>query len=211
MKPFPSYRGTASFTLVELLVVIGILAILTAAVVIVLNPAELLKQSRDSKRITDMAAVDNALKILLTQTPEVSLGNASTVYVSLGDSSSTCGSYALPTLPSGWQYRCATSANLIKTDGSGWIPVNFANGASQLPALPVRMRRAAASPPAFPDPARRFWNRDRGAPMGSIGSCRDKRQAPCRRTAIWRIRAAAGRCCSRGGEASIARKHAGRI
>jgi type II secretory pathway pseudopilin PulG len=137
MRLSSPYRSKDSFTLVELLVVIGILAILTAAVVIVLNPAELLKQSRDSKRTTDLAAVNNALKILLTQNPEVNLGTASTVYVSLADSSSTCGSYSLPTLPSGWQYRCVTAANLTKSDGSGWIPVSFASGASQLPALPT--------------------------------------------------------------------------
>jgi type II secretory pathway pseudopilin PulG len=137
MKFNSYYSGKDSFTLVELLVVIGILAILTAAVVIILNPAELLKQSRDSKRMTDLAAVNNAIKLLLTQNPDVSLGSASTVYVSLSDSSSTCGSYSLPSLPSGWKYSCATAANLTKTDGAGWIPVNFASGASQLPSLPT--------------------------------------------------------------------------
>ncbi|MFA7202022.1 MAG: type II secretion system protein, partial [Candidatus Paceibacterota bacterium] len=44
-------RSKSSFTLIELLIVIGILAILTAAVVLVLNPTELLKQGRDSKRM----------------------------------------------------------------------------------------------------------------------------------------------------------------
>lgn len=36
------------FTLIELLIVIGILAVLATAVIMVLNPAELLKQARDS-------------------------------------------------------------------------------------------------------------------------------------------------------------------
>jgi type II secretory pathway pseudopilin PulG len=138
-----AFSNTASFTLVELLVVIGILAILTAAIVIILNPAELLKQGRDSKRTTDLAAVNNALKLLITQAPEISLGAASTVYVSIpdatltGSNTSACASLGLPALPAGWQYRCVSSDNLTKTDGSGWIPVNFANGASQLPALPT--------------------------------------------------------------------------
>ncbi|MFA7201893.1 MAG: type II secretion system protein, partial [Candidatus Paceibacterota bacterium] len=48
----PRNQSTSSFTLIELLIVIGILAILTAAVVIVLNPTELLKQGRDSTRMT---------------------------------------------------------------------------------------------------------------------------------------------------------------
>jgi type II secretory pathway pseudopilin PulG len=133
------YSSKDSFTLVELLVVIGILAILTAAVVIVLNPAELLKQSRDSKRTTDLANLNNALKLLLTQNPDVNLGSASTVYVSLADSSSTCGAYALPRLPAGWQYHCAAAADYQKTDSAGWIPVNFGatGNVASLPALPV--------------------------------------------------------------------------
>jgi type II secretory pathway pseudopilin PulG len=138
---------TKSFTLVELLVAIGILAILTAAVVIVLNPAELLKQSRDSKRTTDLANLNNAVKLLLTQNPDVSLGSASTVYVSLADSSSTCGSYSLPPLPAGWKYQCATQANYQKADGSGWVPVNFAAAGSiaSLSALPVDPQNSAPS------------------------------------------------------------------
>ena len=48
------------FTLIELLIVIAILAVLSVAVVLVLNPAELLKQARDSTRISDMAAINSA-------------------------------------------------------------------------------------------------------------------------------------------------------
>jgi type II secretory pathway pseudopilin PulG len=149
MNPFSQSRmisDARSFTLVELLVVIGILAILTAAVVILLNPAELLKQSRDSKRTTDLASLNNAIKLLLTQNPDVNLGAASTVYVSLADSSSTCGSYVLPALPSGWQYRCATSANYQKTDGSGWVPVSFGTtgNVASLPVLPLDPQNSGA-------------------------------------------------------------------
>ncbi|MFA6495473.1 MAG: prepilin-type N-terminal cleavage/methylation domain-containing protein, partial [Candidatus Paceibacterota bacterium] len=39
-------RQASSFTLIELLIVIGILAILVAAIVITLNPAQLLAQAR---------------------------------------------------------------------------------------------------------------------------------------------------------------------
>ena len=53
------------FTLVELLIVIGILAILTAAVVVVLNPAELLKQARDSQRFADLDSVKSAIALYL--------------------------------------------------------------------------------------------------------------------------------------------------
>ena len=46
------------FTLIELLVVIAILAVLATAVVLVLNPAELLKQGRDSTRISDLSVCE---------------------------------------------------------------------------------------------------------------------------------------------------------
>lgn len=136
-RPFP-YHSKASFTLVELLVVIGILAILTAAVVIVLNPAELLRQGRDSSRMTDLANIQKGMQLLLSQNPAVNLGNASTVYVSLADSSSTCGSWSLPALPSGYSYRCAPAASLTSINGSGWMPVDFSSTSVQnLPRLPV--------------------------------------------------------------------------
>ncbi len=70
-----------SFTLVELLIVIGILAILTAAVVVVLNPAELLKQARDSKRLQDLSSIDQSLNVSQAMYPDISLGTASTVYI----------------------------------------------------------------------------------------------------------------------------------
>ncbi len=131
----------SSFTLVELLIVIGILAILTAAVVVVLNPAELLKQARDSKRLQDLSSIDKSLSVSQAIYPDISLGTASTVYVSVADTTSTCANLGLPTLPSGWSYACVTSANLIKSDGTGWIPVNFQDtnlvGAVQLSALPI--------------------------------------------------------------------------
>ncbi len=49
------------FTLIELLVVIAVLATLAVAVVLVLNPAELIKEGRDTTRISDLAALNNAI------------------------------------------------------------------------------------------------------------------------------------------------------
>ncbi len=45
----------------------------------------------------------------------------------------------LPSLPSGWSYRCVSSADLRKINGSGWIPVDFTQfpGGSPLRALPI--------------------------------------------------------------------------
>jgi uncharacterized protein (TIGR02145 family) len=130
-----------SFTLVELLIVIGILAVLSAAIVVVLNPAELLKQARDSKRLQDLASIEGSINISQAIYPGIDLGTASTVYISISDTTSTCANLGLPDLPSGWTYNCVTSANLINTDGTGWVPVNFQDtnlvGVIQLVALPI--------------------------------------------------------------------------
>ena len=130
-----------SFTLVELLIVIGILAVLSAAIVVVLNPAELLKQARDSKRLQDLTSIDQSLSVSQAIYADIDLGTASTVYVSIADTSATCANLGLPSLPSGWAYNCVTSANLINTDGTGWVPVNFQDtnlvGAVQLTSLPL--------------------------------------------------------------------------
>ena len=44
---------SSGFTLLELLIVISVLAILSVALIVVLNPAETLKKGRDSQRISD--------------------------------------------------------------------------------------------------------------------------------------------------------------
>src|SRR3989344_7664261 len=118
-------RGRDSFTLIELLVVIAIVAILSAVVIITLNPAELLKQSRDSNRLSDLNTLNKALALYEVDVVGGTLGATSTVYVSLPDTSATCANLGLPALPSGYQYGCVTETNLRKTDGTGWIPVNL--------------------------------------------------------------------------------------
>ena len=134
-------RGIKSFTLVELLIVIAILAILSAAVVIVLNPAELLAQARDSQRVSDLKNIKKSIDLFVVDNPTVSLGTAQRVYISLPDTASNCPNLtsSLPALPSGWQYVCTTQANLRNTNGTGWIPVNFGNvfGGSPIPYLPI--------------------------------------------------------------------------
>src|SRR5690349_16335843 len=56
------------FTLVELLIVIGILAVLATTAVVILNPAQLLAQARDSQRLSDLASLQSALALYVTDT-----------------------------------------------------------------------------------------------------------------------------------------------
>lgn len=120
------------FTLIELLVVIAIIAILSVVVILTLNPAELLRQSRDSTRLSDMATVSNALGIFsANNTSANALGISSITYISIPDQAATstqgdqCQGLGLPALSTGLAYQCAASSNGRNTDGTGWIPVNF--------------------------------------------------------------------------------------
>ena len=119
-----NYKRKA-FTLLELLIVIGILAILSTTVMIVINPADLLARARDSNRISDLSTVNSAINAFVVFYDSPSLGSVNTVYVSLPSDQSNCSDLNLPALPSGWSYHCVTQANLRKVDGNGWIPIDF--------------------------------------------------------------------------------------
>ena len=119
------------FTLLELLIVIGIIAVLSATATVVLNPAELLKQARDSQRMSDLNAINKALDFVKFDNSSANFGNPNTIYLSILSPSSDCGysmgnPYSLPSLQTGWVYQCPTTMqDYRKIDGSGWIPVNF--------------------------------------------------------------------------------------
>ena len=142
------------FTLLELLLTIGILAILATVVVVIINPVEYLKQSRDTRRIKEINAIDAAIATARASAPNISLGGStSTVYVSIpdptlvGNATSTCGGISgMPILSPEWRYQCVSVANLRKTDGTGWIPVNFDSIAikSPLSSLPIDPSNEAA-------------------------------------------------------------------
>ena len=120
-----------AFTLIELLIVIAIIAILGSATVLVLNPVEIIKQGRDGTRITDVENIQKSLNLTLFNNPSLVDSLLSTnIYLSLPS-----GSCPLSP-PTGYAYVCnATSANINKTDGTGWIPLTLQNMAS-LPTDP---------------------------------------------------------------------------
>jgi len=135
-------RNFSAFTLIELLVVIAILAILATVIVVIINPGELLKQSRDTDRMADMATMSKTLGLLIADQASVALGTSTNIYVSLPDSSPTCANLGLPTPPTGYSYACVSTSTYRKVDGTGWIPVNLtqlSSGSplSRLPADPV--------------------------------------------------------------------------
>lgn len=123
------------FTLVELLIVIAVLAILTAAVVVVLNPAELLRQARDSQRFSDLDTLRSAISLYITDVSNPSLGTTTNCFVYGGISlTANCGGHAASATT--WTGAASTSRAV---DGSGWIPVAFSgiSGGSPVSMLPV--------------------------------------------------------------------------
>ena len=148
MDIYASRMQKRGFTLIERLGVIAIIAILAVVVVLTLNPAELLRQSRDANRVSDMATLTNALNIYITDqggSSGFSIGTVSTTYISNLDLSATstnqCGSLGLPSLntSTGQAYQCSSSSTYRNVNGGGWIPVNFSKISSGAPlgSLPV--------------------------------------------------------------------------
>ena len=98
------------FTLVELLVVVAILGILMVAVVLAINPVEIMKKGRDSTRLSDMDTLRKAIDL------SVADGATLTTTVVPGDSS-------------------AIGASRVTT-GLGWVNVDVSKYLSTLPIDP---------------------------------------------------------------------------
>jgi len=133
--------SSRAFTLLGLLITVAILAISSTAVLIIINPAEHLKTTRDAKRVIDIRSINESLELYLSEYGGAGMGSPKTAYISLPSDDPTCAADypSLPSLPAGWQYHCAPKATYQKIDGTGWIPVNFQSitSGSPLSHLPV--------------------------------------------------------------------------
>ncbi len=136
IKYSSSTSKTSGFTLIELLIVIGILTVLAAVAIIIINPAQMIKQSRDSNRMAELNSLNRAFSIYQAFGGS-SLGTPNTIYISLPDSDPQCGSYynQLAATTSPWVYKCAPLITYRNTDGTGWIPVDFTSIQSQAGSL----------------------------------------------------------------------------
>jgi type II secretory pathway pseudopilin PulG len=132
--------NSRSFTLIEVLIIISIVAVLSAATVVYLNPVDFLGQGRDAQRIADIETLNTAVSLysLKVRGPQ---GDVNKIYISLPDTAATCPTYisVLPKLPFGWVYNCVSTANLRKNDGTGWLPINLnvIPGGSTIIQLPI--------------------------------------------------------------------------
>jgi len=122
------------FTLIELLIVIAILALLMSIIIVTLNPAELLKKSRDTKRVSDLNALRTAINLYVTDKSAPDLD----IYGTCGTNTwfSLSGNDDCTALAN---HQCTTTNRL--TTGSGWIPINFGSISSGSPLAACLLTR----------------------------------------------------------------------
>lgn len=120
------------FTLVELLIVIGILAVLATATVLVLNPVELFRQARDSKRIADLDTLRSAVTLYLSTVSNPDM-----------DGGGSCAANYWGTIAGATENFVGApiqgSQTSTAVDGTGWVPINFnlIPGGSPISVLPT--------------------------------------------------------------------------
>ena len=140
------------FTLLELLIVIAILSILAMSLILVLNPAETLKKSRDTQRMTDLSTLKTAIGLYLANVTSPFLTQADNARCVGGTGAATVfysGSVTDNTIAAGFVAE-STNAGVGSVDGNGWLPINLgaiSSGApiSNFPLDPVNSAANGAS------------------------------------------------------------------
>lgn len=118
-----AHNSIEGFTLVELLVVIAIIAILAAVVVLIINPIELTKRSRDAARLTDLANLQQAINVAAQEA--TSSGTAILCVGGLSNGTTCSG-------------NSNDAGSIRKSDGTGWVKVDLSSQKSvSVPTLPV--------------------------------------------------------------------------
>jgi len=137
------------FTLIELLVVLAIIAVLSLVAIFTLNPTELLRQSRDSNRISDFGTLKTAISLYLADVTTPSLGTAKKCYGSWGPTSTTACivPFANAGIIAHGSIYVASSTTNKAVNSTGWLPINFTSISSGAPfgTLPVDPLNTAAN------------------------------------------------------------------
>ncbi|MDO8464445.1 MAG: type II secretion system protein, partial [Gallionella sp.] len=123
------------FTLIELLIVIAILAILATVTLLVLNPAQMFAQARDSQRISDLNTIKSAVALYMSTVTTPYLSDTA----GTGCLTRTWGTIG-STTPFTSQHASFLGSVATTTVGiGGWVPVALADtaGGSPISSLPL--------------------------------------------------------------------------
>lgn len=134
------------FTLVELLITITIIATLVVIVVIIVNPGEIFKRTRDTRRIADLATPQDAFLTYLIHSPIADMDGSN--LVTCADEASPSAYVSIPKSvamhapPPGWAWKQVEETSLTRLDGTGWVPlaissVSIGDAIGRLPVDPV--------------------------------------------------------------------------
>lgn len=109
-----------AFTLIELLIVIGILGVLLTAVIVNINPLEAQRKARDTVRLKDMAVLESILIQLINDGVTIPTGSGN-LGITGGASSTT----------SGRTTNCTSTAA-----STNWLGIDVCNYAKTVPIDP---------------------------------------------------------------------------
>jgi len=134
-------KKSFGFSLAELLISIGILAIISTITVLVINPLELAARTRDSIRITDFKKLDSYMSYAVLSGAYPGQAMTKVVYLSfpkgVNPPNQPCLSYSdyLEPLDTGnfWRYSCTWFSEFLQyPDSRGWVPIDFTNLLTEL-------------------------------------------------------------------------------
>jgi formylglycine-generating enzyme required for sulfatase activity len=117
-------------------------------VVLTLNPAQMLAQSRDANRLSDLSTLNSAINLYNTDqsgSHTYSLGSSSVTYLSIYDPTATttagtnCSGLGGNIATGTAFFQCAASSTYRNASSTGWLPINFQNisAGSPIGNLPV--------------------------------------------------------------------------
>ena len=116
-------RKNQGFTLIEILVVIGIIAVLAAIVIVAINPAKQFAQARNTQRTSDVSTILNAIGQRIADNKGVFDGDFTIGTIT----------YVCPTLTAATTYSIASSTGAGIIDLSCLVPTYIP---SQIPVDP---------------------------------------------------------------------------